>query len=287
MGSQMTGQVSVRQGHDRVSRRLRTAVGCRMVPFNPGRWRLSLMSRRTRRYSPGLLLLSVTFLIVLLPGYCPAERTQATVVLPPAAVDKPKPGIFLVASRDLRDPNFAESVILLTDQGPNGTMGLIVNKPTPMTVAAALPEINALHENQDPILLGGPVSINSVRLLVRSASTLPDGISIIDGVYLVNNAAILESLLDEKPTDTMINFYAGYTGWAPGQLEFEINRGDWHLAEANSAAIFTTDRASVWRELIEYSAGRWVDNSGLRPGTTRFSREGECGSVKPFTKLAC
>jgi putative transcriptional regulator len=176
----------------------------------------------------------------------------------PTPVYELRGGIFLVAGKSLLDPNFARSVIFITAHDQSGSIGLIVNRPTPVTVASALPSIAALQNREDPIRLGGPVQVQSIRLLVRSQAEIENGTKLIEEVYYVSSIAALDHLLDGSNQPRPINFYAGYAGWGPGQLAAEFRRGDWHLIEADAATIFDTDPDRVWHDLIQFLSGRWV-----------------------------
>ena len=107
---------------------------------------------------------------------------------------------------------------------------------------------------------GGPVGINSIRLLVRSARRIDAADQILDEVYFVNTSALLHKLLSDTRTrdDMTIQYYAGFGAWSPGQLAMEIARGDWYLVQGDAATIFAADPEHVWDELIEMLAGLWV-----------------------------
>ena len=87
---------------------------------------------------------------------------------------KPSKGKFLIASRQLLDPHFAESVVLLIEYNKNGALGIIINRPSEMKLSAVLPEIEGLEQRPDTIYLGGPVARNQLLLLIRTSSP-PEG----------------------------------------------------------------------------------------------------------------
>jgi putative transcriptional regulator len=99
------------------------------------------------------------------------------------------------------------------------------------------------------------------------ATTQPKGaIEVLDGVYLSMSQELLRELLArDKPVEGL-RVYAGYAGWAPGQLEFEISRGDWHLAQADAQTIFAQDPELLWPKLFQRASAKTARNdSPFRP----------------------
>jgi len=170
-----------------------------------------------------------------------------------AATSRLRAGSLLVASRDLRDPNFRQSVILLVDYSDQGANGLILNRPTKVPFAKAIPEIDALKRLGINLYLGGPVARYRVGLLVRSPKPLPKNHArhLFGPVYFSTHLTTLLSLLKEVPPGVSVHAYAGHAGWAAGQLESEVRRGGWHVIAADAATCFDTDPSDVWSTLIE------------------------------------
>lgn len=187
----------------------------------------------------------------------------------PEIVREPQRGIFLVAAKSLRDPNFSRSVVLLTEYGKQGSIGLIVNKTTTVSVVSTLPEFDGLADSEAKIRFGGPVQIQSVRLLVSTATEIPYAARLFADVYFVNSTTTLKLLLEDDE-EAEINYYAGFSGWSSGQLEREIARGDWHLIKANGKTIFEQDTANIWLKLIERLEGTWVLIDNIVVADTRL-----------------
>jgi putative transcriptional regulator len=163
---------------------------------------------------------------------------------------KPAAGRFLVAARELADPNFARSVVLLGQYEEKGAMGLTINRPSAMTIGEALAGFKAAKERKDPAYLGGPVVRTGVLALVRSASKPDDAKPVFGDVYLVSTRPLLEKLLATADA-TRLRVYLGYAGWGAGQLEMELEIGSWHVISADAATVFDTSPASVWPRLIK------------------------------------
>jgi len=155
-------------------------------------------------------------------------------------------GVFLVASRNLLDPRFRETVVLLTRHSGLGTEGLIINRPTEVPLTEAFPEIPSLEQNTDPVYIGGPVESHRMQLLIRSRSKPEGSLPVLDGVYVGSSGELLERLSAEEP----FRVFAGYAGWARGQLDDEISRGGWHVMPADAKTIFERNPEDIWSELM-------------------------------------
>jgi putative transcriptional regulator len=166
-------------------------------------------------------------------------------------------GRFLVAAPKLRDANFARSVVLIVDYDETGALGLIINRPTQVRLSTALPHLPAIADRADRIYVGGPVAAQRVVLLIRAPEVPPNAGLVFEDVYVSSDLATLEAAAADEAT--RFRAYAGYAGWAPGQLDGEVLRGDWYVAPAQAEVVFSADPESVWPELIERSGGRWVE----------------------------
>jgi putative transcriptional regulator len=167
-------------------------------------------------------------------------------------------GATLVASREITDPNFRETVIVLIHFGEDGALGVIINRPTRVPVDAVLESTpDGLQGQRHTVYLGGPVGLSSIRVIVRTDQDAAGLHPIIDGLYVLEDAGVLARLLS-APRPPPLRFYAGYAGWAPGQLETEVLRGDWFVIAGDPQMPFTAAPESLWRDLIEALAGHWV-----------------------------
>lgn len=183
----------------------------------------------------------------------------------PKVLSKPRAGIYLVANERLYDPLFGESVILLAEHNGRGSVGLIINRNTPIPVRDALPELVLPGQQDATVHIGGPVRGNSMRLLVRLAEPgfvgRPGMVPILNNVYLVNDIDVLRAVLGAGAAGSgspQLRFYAGYTGWAAGQLEAEVERGDWYMVEADPSHIFSTPPEELWRLLLDAANATWA-----------------------------
>ena len=131
-------------------------------------------------------------------------------------------GILLVAAPALKDPNFRQAVVLLCEHGPEGALGVIVNRPTGMSISEALPQVPILEGQPHVLYAGGPVQTNQVMMLYRINQTPDNSHQVIDGVCLGGDLEIMERILMQQPEKESFRAYLGYSGWGPGQLESEM-----------------------------------------------------------------
>ena len=165
-------------------------------------------------------------------------------------------GIFLVAKREMKDPRFQETVVLVTQPPEGGPFGVIVNRPLPRLLSEVFPRQPALKGSKDVLFLGGPVSPDRVFFLVRSAKPPERVMRVLKDVYFTLDGAWVDALLRETNPARVLRVFAGYSGWAPGQLQNEMQRGDWYVLPADAETIFETDVSQIWRELVRRASAR-------------------------------
>jgi len=160
-------------------------------------------------------------------------------------------GRFLVASRDLGDPNFAKTVILLVHYNEDqGSVGLVINKRTDVPISRVFEDLKEARGRRDPVYIGGPVDLNSVLALLKSASK-PEGAEKLFGdVYLISDKNVLTRTLASSADAAAFHTYIGYAGWSAHQLEHEVELGAWHIMPADAGVVFHADPDSVWERLI-------------------------------------
>ena len=176
----------------------------------------------------------------------------------PSSVEK---GVLLVASPALDDPNFRQSVVLVVDHGPGGTLGIILNRPTSVLLSGALPDLTVLKGTTHRLFTGGPVMPTRFVLLLRVKEPPADARSVFDEVYVGVSPKVLERIITQaKPTETFRAF-AGVAGWAPGQLTFEMLQGAWAILRPDAIDIFDQDPLTLWRDCLRLlQAPRVISN---------------------------
>lgn len=163
-----------------------------------------------------------------------------------AELSKP---VFLVARPDMEDFRFHDSVVLLTQYGPAGAVGVIVNKRTEVPLARVLPEQEGRLGPDDRLFFGGPVAAHVVSFVFRAPEGRPGALRVAEGAWAGSSPELLGELLErDRPTEGL-RVFAGLAGWAPGQLDAEIEHGDWRKLPVDAHALFDVKPERLWGEL--------------------------------------
>lgn len=159
-------------------------------------------------------------------------------------------GKLLVADRALADRHFAETVVLLLSFSKDEAAGVVLNRQTSVPVRRVVPDLPVPRGPAPVVFLGGPVSVTDVRALIRTPVAPADALRVLKDVYFLSTPGALDQAVGSGIDPTRIRLYAGYAGWAPGQLEREIRHGDWHVLEGNSDLVFDADPLTLWRRAL-------------------------------------
>lgn len=164
----------------------------------------------------------------------------------------PANGIFLVAKPGLPDPNFSESVILITqpDVGA-GPLGVVINRPMAARLSDALPGIGTIPARSNQMYSGGPVGRNRVLFLLRGGAGPERSLRVLDDVFLTGDPQLPAKVARGELKAADYRAYVGYAGWGPRQLQAEIAAGGWLLVPADADVIFAADASTVWAEMIK------------------------------------
>lgn len=173
-----------------------------------------------------------------------------------AHAQTPYTGGLLVARGTLTDPNFRESVVLLIRHNDNGTVGVIVNRPTWVEPGQVSPDLEDVYGDSGRVFFGGPVA--PTRLVVLVSEPLPDeieGLRVLDGVHVSSSADFLLESDIEIDDESYLRMYAGHAAWAPGQLAAEIAEGSWNVVPGSSELVFSREPLDLWSDLDSPSSG--------------------------------
>ena len=162
-------------------------------------------------------------------------------------------GHFLISGKRLRDPNFFKTVVLIVEHGSDGAMGLVVNRPSSVSVSHALSGHFDLPETEELVYVGGPVEPANLFILHNAEDMNGDETAVVPGLYVGTSAEIFETIVRsvvEENHDLKFRIFSGCAGWGAEQLEGEIGRGDWLLLSACAGSIFHDDPYQVWDEAL-------------------------------------
>jgi putative transcriptional regulator len=140
------------------------------------------------------------------------------------------------------------------DAGENGAFGLVVNRPTGVPadqVHPGLTDMPAAPETR--VYFGGPVESGSLFALIQGPEPIEGARSVIENVVVTSD---LSAVVAAARRGDRFRLYAGYAGWAPGQLESELRRGDWVIAEADSRSVFSEEPGRLWERLSSRAGAR-------------------------------
>ena len=163
-------------------------------------------------------------------------------------------GKLLVASPALLDPNFSRTVVLITEHGEEGAMGIVLNRPSDAEVAEVLPELAAIAADE-PIFVGGPVQPDSLVVLGEFTDPGKAAWIVVADVGLVSAGTDLEELPAAVRRGRV---YAGFSGWGAGQLEAELEEEAWIVEPPIPPELFPDDPATLWSDVLDRKGGQFA-----------------------------
>lgn len=169
-------------------------------------------------------------------------------------------GRLLVATPQLADPNFRRSVVLVVEhEADDGTLGVVLNRPTEVPVDRVLPPWSELVTGPSVVFQGGPVALDSALALAHVRGTdEPLGWRGLSGSPAVARLGLVD--LDAPPEllapeVTRLRVFAGYAGWGAGQLRSEIEEGAWYVVPARSGDVFMDAPDRLWQDVLRRQGG--------------------------------
>jgi putative transcriptional regulator len=160
--------------------------------------------------------------------------------------------IVLVAKPGLADPNFSETVLVVTRAPDASTVGVILNRATEQ------------RHFGHRLFAGGPVMREVVVAMFAAAEAPKEAaFQLLPDVYLTLHPKNIEALR-ENPGERM-RLFAGFAGWAPRQLEAEIDSGAWYALRASASLLFRKDTSGMWGELVQQARGARAGNYSVTP----------------------
>jgi putative transcriptional regulator len=153
---------------------------------------------------------------------------------------------FLVAVPQLGDPNFHRGVVLVLEHGEEGTMGLIINRPSTLDLATFCSSQNMRFKGDAKRLVyqGGPVQTDRAFILHASSHEGPETERVVGELRLSYSLESLRLIVDNPPD--RLRVYLGYSGWGPNQLAEEITQGAWLVGQTNVGLVFGDDVDAIW-----------------------------------------
>jgi putative transcriptional regulator len=167
---------------------------------------------------------------------------------------------FLIASPDLPDPLFQQTVILmLPPSEPPIVAGIVINKPTKVTFGQLFGHSPAIRNEAEAVYFGGPVELTSPTILMRAAQAPDASTRLFENVYMSVDTGSVRDLLKRPGSDKDLRLFLGRAQWTVDQLHSEILRGAWIIAAANPELVFSPDPGSVWKVLVQRAKVREIE----------------------------
>jgi putative transcriptional regulator len=170
-------------------------------------------------------------------------------------MDESLSGQLLLASPALRDPNFARTVILIGMHSDQGAMGVVLNRPSDMTVGEAVPQLEQAVPEEELVYVGGPVQPSSVVCLAEFLDPSPAGLLVLGRIGFPAPDAGIEELTEATARRRV---FAGYAGWSEGQLDAEVADGDWIAHAAIPDDVFTDEPQDLWSAILNRMGGGYA-----------------------------
>lgn len=165
-------------------------------------------------------------------------------------------GQLLIAGPRLIDPNFWRTVVLVVDHDEAGAFGVVLNRPSETSVGEAVPELEALIDPDEPLFIGGPVQPSSVITLARFADVEQAALAAFEDIGVLGTGGPpIEAMADQI---VCARAFVGHSGWGPGQLDAELETGDWILEPARRADVFSDSPRELWSAVLTRKGGSYA-----------------------------
>jgi putative transcriptional regulator len=164
-------------------------------------------------------------------------------------------GQLLLASPSLRDPNFARAVVLVGVHNDVGAMGVVLNRPSAVTVREAVPQLEPAVDELEPVYVGGPVQPTSVVCL---AEFLDPSLAELLVLGRIGFPAPSTGIGELAESTARRRVFAGYAGWSDGQLDAEVEQGDWIAEAALPEDVFSEVPQDLWRTVLTRMGGTYA-----------------------------
>jgi len=156
----------------------------------------------------------------------------------------------LIATPAIKDPIFASSLVYMCEHSENGSMGLVVNHETSQVLDDIFSQLDIKCEDEiiknQPVYIGGPVQLEQGFVLHSSAGTWQNSVEVSEGINLTSSLDILQSIADgQGPEDYLV--ILGFSGWASGQLESELQQNSWLTSTCNADLLFHQKPEDKWQ----------------------------------------
>jgi putative transcriptional regulator len=164
-------------------------------------------------------------------------------------------GQLLIAGPALLDPNFWRTVVLIVQHDDEGAFGLVLNRPSETTAGEVAPALSELIEPDVPVFIGGPVQPSALIVLAQFEDAGDAALLAFDDIGVLGQADAPERAAAGV---RRARAFAGHAGWGAGQLDAELERGDWILDRARAGDAFSSEPRGMWTSVLTRKGGSYA-----------------------------
>ena len=187
----------------------------------------------------------VTFLVAVLIAAVVGWISPAQAADP----EEPAGPVLLVAKRQLQDPAYRSTVLLVRPIGEDQHVGVILNRPSKITLGQLFPEHKPSQAVRDPVYMGGPTNTSVIFALVKSHDGIAGkSLQLMPDVFMVFEGGAVDQVIEKDAAQA--RYLAGLVAWQPGELREEIKRGAWYVLDADPSVVLRKSTEGMWEELI-------------------------------------
>ena len=171
--------------------------------------------------------------------------------------------VFVIAVPEMQDPNFVKTVVLILQQGAEGALGVVLNRETTLRLRELCHDhdIEYAGPSEKRVRLGGPVQPEQGLVVYSAEHSDPDGRPVGDRLRVSASTGTLSRLCNLQ--GGRFHCFSGYAGWAPGQLEREINEGSWIVTPVDASLVLDHPPDRMWEQALRDNG---LDPAAIVPG---------------------
>lgn len=159
-------------------------------------------------------------------------------------------GVLLAAGPSVTGFQFERSIVLVLHHDDNGSLGLIVNRPTRLSVTETFDGLDGLEAYEGRVYIGGPLDPTRLLLLVNdTAGVIDDSDPVFGPIHIAASTDIVRGHAERLTSEATLRVYAGHVQWEPGQLEAEVAAGNWRVLPGSVETVFSEDPLTLYRDI--------------------------------------
>ena len=165
---------------------------------------------------------------------------------------RPEKGCLLLSEPTLADPNFARTVVLLVAHNEEGSVGFVLNRSLELGLSDFSESFSGIEEK---VYEGGPVELETLHYLHDLGEQIPGAERVMEGLYWGGDFELMMQVQRRGEGKVHSRYFLGYSGWAPGQLEAEMEEKTWLTIRVEASLIWDTPATRLWETCIRRLGG--------------------------------